>query len=214
MRKHCFLQQTSHPLKCNFKTFRKYSHRRDSLDIGGPTDLWAFTSNLPHSYMKLIGLVQDFWHESTRPSSNRNDVLKLRRGSRDHELHINHFLDITQIELYERFITVHSALNLGQRYFHKFKPWHVRINTIRNTCCCRYHKFEYGYHYDTHTHTHTRCILHKTLLQECSVVLSPSSSRYFIHRILCTRLEGFTFYQKQFLDGTCPKCCGMKLLSK
>jgi hypothetical protein len=106
-RKHRFLQQTSHLLKCNVKTLRKYSHRRDSLDTGGPTDLWAFTGRLPHSDMKLIGavkgLVQDFWHENTRPSSNQKDVLKLRRGSRDHEPHIKHFLDITQTKLYERF---------------------------------------------------------------------------------------------------------------
>jgi hypothetical protein len=120
--------------------------------------LWAFTSRLPRSDMKLIGavkgLVQDFWHENTRPSSNQKYVLKLRRGSRDHEPHIKHFLDITQTKLYERFRTVHSALNLGQRSFHKCKPWYVRINTICNTCCCRYH-IEYGYYYDTHTHTHT-----------------------------------------------------------
>jgi hypothetical protein len=110
--------------------------------------------------MKLIGavkgLVQDFWHDNTRPSSNQKDVLKLRRGSRDHEPHIKHYLDITQTKLYERFIKVHSALNLGQISFHKCKPWYVRINTIHNTCCCRYH-IEYGYYYDTHTHTHISC---------------------------------------------------------
>jgi hypothetical protein len=44
--------------------------------------------------------------------------------------------------------------------------------------------------------------------------LSLSSSRDFIHNILCTRLEGCTFYQKYFLDGTCPRCGGMKLLRK
>jgi hypothetical protein len=41
-----------------------------------------------------------------------------------------------------------------------------------------------------------------------------SSSRDFIHNILCTRPEGCTFYQKYFLDGTCPRCSGMELLSK
>jgi hypothetical protein len=121
-----FLQQTSHLMKCNFKTLRKYSHRQDSLDIGGPTDLWAFIGRLPHSGMKLIGavkgLVQDFWHENIRPSSNQKYVLKLRRGSRDREPHIKHFLDITQIKLYEIFKTIHSALNLAQRSFHKCMP--------------------------------------------------------------------------------------------
>jgi hypothetical protein len=31
---------------------------------------------------------------------------------------------------------------------------------------------------------------------------------------LCTSPEGCTFYQKYFLDGTCPSCGGMELLSK
>ena len=68
--------------------------------------------------MKLIdagkGLVQDFWHDNTIPSSNQKDVLKLRRGSRDREPHIKHFLDMTQTELYERFRHEHNELNLVQ----------------------------------------------------------------------------------------------------
>jgi hypothetical protein len=55
---------------------------------------------------------------------------------------------ILMTKLYERFKTIHSAFNLGQTSFHKFKPWYVRINTIRNTCCCRYH-IGYCYYYDT-----------------------------------------------------------------
>jgi hypothetical protein len=31
---------------------------------------------------------------------------------------------------------------------------------------------------------------------------------------LCKRPEGCTFYQKYFLDGTCPRCGGMALLGK
>jgi hypothetical protein len=31
---------------------------------------------------------------------------------------------------------------------------------------------------------------------------------------LCTRPEGFTFYQNACLDGTCPRCGGMTLLRK
>jgi hypothetical protein len=63
-KKHHLLQQTSHIMKCNVKTLRNYSHRRDILDIGGPTNLWGFIGRLPSSDTKLIGvvkgLVQDF----------------------------------------------------------------------------------------------------------------------------------------------------------
>ena len=62
--------------------------------------MWAFTSGLPHSDMKFIeatkGLVQEIWHDNTKPSSNQKDVVKLRKGSRDCEPRIKHFLDMTK----------------------------------------------------------------------------------------------------------------------
>ena len=61
--------------------------------------------------MKLVdvvkGLVQSFWHDHTRPSSNWKDVLKLRRGSKDHEPHIKHLLDITKTKIYKKFRNEH-----------------------------------------------------------------------------------------------------------
>ena len=49
--------------------------------------------------MKLIDvvkdLVQNLWHDHTRPSSNQRDVLKLRKGSTEREPHVKQFLDTT-----------------------------------------------------------------------------------------------------------------------
>ena len=157
------------------------------------------------------GLVQELWRDNSIPSSNQKDVLKLRMGSRDREPHIKHFLDMTQIELYERFRHEHDELNLGQRAFEKCKPWYVKINTTRNTCFCRYH-IEYGYYYDTYIH-----ILHvfnNTLVQEFSTTFPLTSSRDFIHSILCRRTEGCTFDQRPCIVGTCPTCGGMEFLDK
>lgn len=127
--------------------------------------MWAFTSRLPHSYKKLIGVlkgvVKEFWHDNTRPSSNQKDVLKLRKGSRDHEPHIKHFVNMTQTKLYERFRSSYSELNLGQRYFEKFNPYHVRVNTTSNTFCCLYH-IEYCYYYETYMYIFG--VLHNTLV--------------------------------------------------
>jgi hypothetical protein len=68
--------------------------------------------------MKLIGvikgLVQDFWHENTRPSCNKKYVLKLRRGSKDYEPHIKHFLDITQTLVMSTSFQVNIYLLLSQ----------------------------------------------------------------------------------------------------
>ena len=87
------------------------------------------------------------------------------------------------------------------------KPWYVEINTTHNTCCCRYH-IQYAYYYDTYIHI--LCVLHNTLVQECST----TSSRVFIHSILCRRKKGFTFYQRPCVDGTFPRCGGMAFLDK
>ena len=49
----------------------------------------AFVGRLPHRDMKLIDavkeLVQTFWHDHTKPSSNQRDVLKPRKGSTKRE---------------------------------------------------------------------------------------------------------------------------------
>ena len=79
------------------------------------------------------------------------------RGSRNTEPHVQHYLDMTQTQLFEMFKVVHVELRLGQRSFEKCKPWYVRINTIQNTCCCRYH-IEFDLYY--HTFAHIRRFLH------------------------------------------------------
>jgi hypothetical protein len=90
-------------MKCNIETIRRYSHRLDRFITGVPTYLWAFTGRLPYSDMKLIrvvkALVHDFWHDNTRSSCNQKYALKLRRGARDYDLHIKHFLEISIFHL-------------------------------------------------------------------------------------------------------------------
>ena len=120
-------------------------------------NLWAFSGKLPCKDMKLVdemkGLVQAFWYDNTRPSSNTRDVLKHYKVSRNHEPHIKHYLDMTQTKLYDMFKVTHPKLSLGQRSFQKCKPCYVRINTICNTCYCRYH-VEFEYYYNTFLYIH------------------------------------------------------------
>ena len=51
-------------------------------------------------------------------------------------------------------------------------------------------------------------------MQECSTTLPLTSSRDFIHSILCRRIESCIFYQRPCIDGTCPRCGGMEFLDK
>ena len=92
------LKPTSKLVGLDIKALHMYCSRREQLD-SGQTDVWAFIGRFPCVDRKLInaikGLVQEFWHDNTRPSSNQKYVLKLRRGSRDREPHIKYFLDMT-----------------------------------------------------------------------------------------------------------------------
>jgi len=209
------LKCTSEIVSLHPKTLKKYSVRRDNLDVEGQMEtLWAFSGRLPRKDMKLVeavkGLVQTFWHDNTRPSSNTKDVLKHCRGSRHTEPHVKHYLDMTQTQLFEMFKVAHVELRLGQRSFEKCKPWYVRINTIRNTCCCRYH-IEFDLYY--HTFAHIRRFLHPNHVQECSSTVPPVSSRDFIHSVMCPRQDGQTHYLKQCVDGSCNNCGGLSLWS-
>ena len=95
----CLLKRTSKLVGLDIKARYRYCYRREQLDCG-ERDVWSFVGRFPCSNMKLIdavkGLVQEFWHDNSRPSSNQKDVLKLRMGSRDREPHIKNFLDMTQ----------------------------------------------------------------------------------------------------------------------
>ena len=87
-------------------TLKKYSVRRESLDVEGKMEtLWAFSGRFPCKDMKLVeavkGQVHTFWKDNTRPSSKTNYVLKLCRGSRDNETHVKHYLDMTQTQLFK-----------------------------------------------------------------------------------------------------------------
>ena len=79
--------------------------------------LWAFSGRLSCKDMKLVeavkGLMQAFWHDNTRSSSNTRDVLKHCKSSRSHEPHIKHYIDMTQTQLYEMFKVSHLELRLG-----------------------------------------------------------------------------------------------------
>ena len=85
--------------------------------------LWEFSGRFRHKYMNLVeaekGLVHNFWHDNTKPSSNTKDVLKNCRGSMKNEPHVKHYLDMTQTQLFEMFKVSHVELRLGKRYFEK-----------------------------------------------------------------------------------------------
>ena len=92
------LKPTSKLVGLDIKALRRYCSRREQFE-SSQTYVWSFIGKFPRSNMKLIdvvkALVQEFWCDNTRPSTNQKYVLKLRRGSRDREPHIKNFHDMT-----------------------------------------------------------------------------------------------------------------------
>jgi len=214
-RKRCTLTHTSDIFKLSTKSLRKYYSIREKLDTVGEKYCWALIGRLPHIDTKLNYVVKEllkfFWNENTRTSSNQRDVLKLRKGSNEHEPRVKHFIDMTQTKIYEIFKTEHTQFNLCQRSFQKCKPWYIRICTNCNTCCCRYH-VESKYYYDTYKHI--LCNLHINIFYEWSTILPWNAMREFIHRIMFQRLEGQKYYEKSCLYKTCSRCSRFALLGR
>ncbi|XP_057867281.2 uncharacterized protein LOC131074642 [Cryptomeria japonica] len=82
------------------------------------------------------------------------------------------------------------------------KPFYIKINHARTTCCCRVH-VEFSMHYDIYCYI--CCTLHSNdVLQECGLQAPPKSLREFISSVLCKRDDGCIYYKMMCLRGFCP----------
>ena len=88
----------SEVLKMHPKTLLRAAKRRESIENDPINQCWSFSGRLPRSDIKLNveikSLIEKYWHDNTRVSSNARDVLKLRVGSKVHDPHPKHLLDI------------------------------------------------------------------------------------------------------------------------
>ena len=92
----------------NHKTLERAVKRRVNFECDPTNILWTSSDRLPRCDIKLTSevksLVEIFWHDNTRVSPNSRDVLKLRIGSKIHDPHPKHLLDMTQTKLFKKFV--------------------------------------------------------------------------------------------------------------
>ena len=146
------ISNTSGYLNVNHKTLERAIKRRVNFECDLANFLWTSSDRLPRCNMKLTSevksLVEFFWHDNTRVSPNSRDFLKLRVGSKIRDPHPKHLLDMTQIEMFKKFVDGKVlTITISQRSFKKCKSWYVRINKERIICCCKNH-VQFLYHYD------------------------------------------------------------------
>ncbi|XP_057857649.2 uncharacterized protein LOC131066816 [Cryptomeria japonica] len=119
---------------------------------------------------------------------------------------------MTQTKFYERFLQKFPQIRISQRFFEMAKPFYIKINHVRTTCCCRMH-IEFSMHYDIFHHICST--LHtNNVLQECNIQAPPKSIRYFISSVLCNRHDGFIYYKMPCLEGSYAICGGLQHLPR
>ena len=158
-------------------------------------ELWTFSNRLPWKDKEisesLKSLIEYFWTNNTCVSPNQRDVVRRRIGSQNREPHAKYFLDSTQTQFFAQFIGMYSQIWISQRIFEMGKPFYVKINHTRTTCCSIH--IEFSNHFDIFRHI---CVfLHfKFFLQDCDINETPRSSREFISNIWCEIEDSQQFY--------------------
>ena len=100
-------------------------------------------------------------------------------------------MEMTGVALFEEFKESNPGVQISFTMFSKLKPWYIRSNTIRDTCCCRYH-IEFQLYYDTFVDF---CKKH------WDGELAPHIGRDFISMILCNRNPENVFFNKRCVGG-------------
>ena len=136
--------------------------RRSGLLVG----LVRTNINLPNQVVsaEIEKKIRAFWLSDgiTRVSTSKRDVLTLRHADGTVEKAPKQWLEMTQLEVYRKFMKKEPGLKIGLRTFEQKKPKQVRRLTRHDTisCCCRYHEemrlAVTGYH-RAHEVLHSNC---------------------------------------------------------
>jgi hypothetical protein len=140
--------------------------------------------------------VIEFWTNHSRVSSNRRDTIQIKDEKTGMKIsHPKHFVDTTQSELFETFKQEFSNVKIGQRMFEMLRPCFVRINKVRETCCCR-----------NHVEFHLYLQSYKKVMAVLNLDMVPASTTEFVKSILCDKSEDFDEFNVQCIKNECNDC--------
>ena len=83
--------------------------------------------------------VIDYWDNHPCAILDRKHVLRQCFGRGIYKEHCKHVMEMIGVALLEEFKESNPCVQISFTMFSKLKPWYIRLNTIRDTCCCRYH---------------------------------------------------------------------------
>ena len=120
------------------------------IDENDELACWAIICRQP--YKDRMGecvkdIVQKYWLEHARVSPNSRDVIRQILSQNVYEICPKHIMEMTQVQLFNKFKHDHRGINMSITTFLQQKPWYVRPITIRDTCGCHYH-VQFKLYYD------------------------------------------------------------------
>ena len=83
--------------------------------------------------------VIEYWDNHSCAILDLKHVPRQHSGRGIYKEHCKHVMEMTGVALFEEFKESNPGVQISFTMFNKLKPWYIRLNTIRDTCFCRYH---------------------------------------------------------------------------
>ena len=102
------------------KTLYKYNKFRLQIDANDELACWAIICR--KTYKDRVGesvkaMMHEYWVENFCVSQNARDVIRCRISRNKYEIYPKHILEMTQIQLFNKFKDEHSQLNMSINTF-------------------------------------------------------------------------------------------------
>ena len=92
--------------------------------------------------------VIEYWENHSHVIPDQKHFMRQRSSKGICKEHCKHVMEMTGVALFKEFKESNLDVQISFTMFSKFKPWYISPNSIRDTCCCRYH-VEFQLYYDT-----------------------------------------------------------------
>ena len=121
------------------------------IDVNDELTCWRAICRQP--YKDILGenvkkIIYEYWKKNSLVSPTARHVMRRRITRNQYEEHEKHFLETTQIELFNKFKEENREIHVSINAFVQQKPWYVKTITVCDTCCCHY-LVEFELYYDT-----------------------------------------------------------------
>ncbi|KAL9976804.1 hypothetical protein ACROYT_G014138 [Oculina patagonica] len=144
-----------------------------------------------------------YWtFEASRPTGDKNDIIRKRIGPKLYIEHPKHVLEQTQSEVYFNFRAANPDVKISQRKFEVLKPYFVKgaKERDRRSCLCRKH--------EEARIVFSECLkFRKNALNENPTLDIPLVSlNEAVEMTLCPKPEGSDFHRLCCMDRSCEEC--------